>query len=164
MAAPRSSQPPTGAQIAWVAGVIVAAALALFTGHKLYTMARIRGFVGSRNVERHQLGRVEQELRMTRWGAESPRGSRYCFLQWQEDELWERAQSDCTYADRLHAGDPIEIVRLDGDREPYVIGGEIYASDGNFRLDRLFLGGELLALAVCITGASLARKRVAPVD
>ena len=54
--------------------------------------------------------------------------------------------------DRLRIGDPIEIVRLPGDSTPYTRDG-IFASDGNYALDHIFLVVEYAVIVVSIVGA-----------
>jgi hypothetical protein len=138
----------------WAAIVILVAALTLFTSHKLYTMGRIRGFVGSRLVEQHQVRRRSEEVVVR---GQPPRRSRFCFVHWLDGDAEERGQADCAYVDGVQEGDFIDVVRLERFGEPHIVAGEIYASDGNFRFDFILLAGELALLLGCIFGLVMAR-------
>ncbi|MBN9162495.1 MAG: hypothetical protein BGO98_23960 [Myxococcales bacterium 68-20] len=123
-------------------GIIFAAALALYTTHKLYTMCRIRGFVGEHRIEAHQVTGKTVER-----GAKS---RTFCFVSWAEDarenDRRHRVQVDCDYWETVKTDDRIEVVRLDGDGDAYLRGGDVYTSNGQFILDLVLLGAELAGI------------------
>src|SRR4051812_29208368 len=86
-------------------GIVLCIALALFTTHKLYTMCRIRGFFGARDVEAH---------RVTGKSIEHGRKHRtFCFLSWAEtdrqDDHAHRVQTECDFWETVKIDDRIEV-------------------------------------------------------
>ncbi len=132
-----SSETPSRPRL--LLGLLVAAALALYTSHKLYTMARIRGFIGERSIETHRVSDKQMETGV--------RDRLFCFLSWGDAETGGdrggRVQVDCDYWKRARIGDSIEVVRLDRGAEAHPVGADVYASDGNFEFDLLLLAAEL---------------------
>jgi hypothetical protein len=123
-------------------GILFAAALAIFTTHKLYTMCRIRGFVGERRIEAHRVtGKTVEHGEKDRT---------FCFVSWaedaREDDLRHRVQADCDYWETVKPDDRIELVRLDGDGETYLRGGDVYTANGQFIFDLVLLGVELAGI------------------
>jgi hypothetical protein len=116
-----------------------------FTSHKLYQMARLRGWVGHL--------RVEHKTVHAFWTQDASNG-RTCWVSWTNEDVTasgpHRTNMDCEHREHLKVGDPIEILYLpseDGPGDtPYLRNGDIYSSDGNFQFD---LGLLILELAGC---------------
>lgn len=123
-------------------GLLIAAALAVFTTYKLHKMARIRGFIGEVPTERYVvsgktrgIGRVRPSCYVWCSADTTGRGGEH------------RVQADCDYWEQLRILDPIELVRLDGDDELFLRQGGVYTSAGNFGFDFVLLAFELAAVA-----------------
>ncbi|HZS40807.1 MAG TPA: hypothetical protein VFF06_28435 [Polyangia bacterium] len=116
--------------------------LVAFTSHKLYDMARLRGWIGAVRVER-QVVRGKAQIE----GEHGP----VCWVSWTERAPTlpgnHRSNVECDRWRRLQIGAPIEVLYLpdpDGeDDHPYLRDGGIYASDGNFAFDLALLALEL---------------------
>ncbi len=122
-----------------VVGLLVCLGLGAYTTHKLYKMARIRGYVGSPEIEQQIVTDKRAEEARGRRGS-----TRVCWLHWETD----RVQADCDHWDAVRIGDTIELVAFDD--ELYLKDGDIYTSDGNFVFDLVLLAGELGGLVVCV--------------
>jgi hypothetical protein len=113
--------------------VLAAAAALLITVPKLFTMARIRGWLPGASQS--------TEIIAQKWDHPSRRGHAY-WIAWSERDIREvgphRLSVPRDRWERLAVGDRIAIVRLPRHRQPYLRDG-IYASTGNFLLDVLIL-------------------------
>ena len=124
-------------------GVVFAAALALFTTHKLYKMCCIRGFVGERRIEAHRVRDKTVE--------HGAKNRTFCFVSWaedaREDDRRHRLAVDCDYWETVKPDDRIEVVRLGEDSDIYLRGNDdIFASNGQFIFDLVLLGLELAGI------------------
>ncbi|HEU4732739.1 MAG TPA: hypothetical protein VFT22_32810 [Kofleriaceae bacterium] len=133
----------------YLAGLVIAAALAIYTTHKLHRMAQIRGIVGDAAVER----------RLVTGKRHYPgRRREICLLSWSDQRAGRASthevEADCDYWGRTRIGAPIELVHVHGDDgdddgDVYLRDGEIYTSVGNFCFDFALLAAELAAAIYC---------------
>lgn len=123
-------------------GLLLAAALAIYTPYKMYRMAWIRGLVGEAPVDRHVVaGKRQRASRST-----------VCLLSWGDRGAYRAStagevQADCDYWEHTSIGDTIEVVRAGNDL--YLREGSIYTSTGNFVVDFGLLFAELAAVLYC---------------
>jgi hypothetical protein len=124
----------------WWLMLVVAVGLTIYTTHKLYRMALIRGIIGSVPVQR---GFVADKTRSS-----GPRGET-CMLTWSDParEARRHVQADCDYWERRRIGDPIDLVRVGGN--DYLREGDVYASNGNFAFDFVLITLELASVIYC---------------
>jgi hypothetical protein len=127
-------------------GIVLLAALALFTTHKLYSMCRIRGFIGTRHVEAHHVTGKTVEHGVGPHGEQRT----FCFVSWAadatEDDRHHRVQVECDYWETVKEDDRIEVIRLADDDGIYLRGADVYTSDGNFIFDLVLFGLELFGI------------------
>jgi hypothetical protein len=128
----------------YLLGLCACLGLAAYTSWKLSKMVRIRehGDVITAVVARKE----------TKPG----RGGKSCYLVTSR----RRVQVDCDFWEDVHEGQTIELAIVDG--EPFVVGGDIYASDGNFVLDVVLLVAECIGAIYFVV--LLVRRRPRPHD
>jgi hypothetical protein len=127
-------------------GIVLMAALGLYTTHKLYLMCRIRGFIGVRHVEVHHVTGKTAEHGMGPGGRERT----FCFVSWAADAAADdqshRVPVECDYWETVKEDDRIEVIRLSDDGAIYLRGADVYTSDGNFIFDLVLFGLELFGI------------------
>jgi hypothetical protein len=126
-------------------GMVLMVALAIFTTHKMYSMARMRGFIGKRIITVHHITDKKRETSFR-----NAHEREFCFVSWaesaSENDPQHRVQVDCDRWRKLELGDRIEVARIDEDDSGHMIGAEVFESDGNFVFDMVLLGIELAGL------------------
>jgi hypothetical protein len=152
--APRSGGPSANGRARRNAllGVLFATALAIFTTHKLYRMAWIRGIVGDAQVQRRPVaGKTHHPGRRRE----------ICLFVLREQGAAGRSlrdvEADCDYWEQKQIGDLIDLVDT-GHGDLYLREGGIFTSVGNFIFDFVLLAAELTAAIYCV------RKRMEPID
>jgi hypothetical protein len=127
-------------------GIVLLAALALYTTHKLYFMCRVRGFIGTRHIEVHRVTGKTVEHGTSRRG----RDRTFCFVSWAadaaEDDRRHSVQVECDYWETVKEDDRIEVIRLGDDGDIYLRGADVYSSNGNFIFDLSLFGLELFGI------------------
>src|SRR5260221_140249 len=118
-----------------VATALLGAGGLLFTLNKLEKMEQIRGWKPGGTVRTQVIHEKFVGPRQRACGVyliDEDTGRRGPFPVYLEPEAWEH----------LRIGDPIEVVYLPGNSQPYARDG-VYASDGNFAFDRALVVVEI---------------------
>ena len=144
--APGSGGPSASGRERWSAllGVLFATALAIFTTHKLYRMAWIRGIVGDAQVQRRPVaGKTHHPGRRRE----------ICLFVLRDNRAAGRPrrniEADCDYWEQKQIGDLIDLVDT-GHGHLYLREGGIFTSVGCFIVDFVLLAAELTAVIHCV--------------
>ena len=124
---------------------------------KLYKMCQIKGWLPG--------APATQETITQKWNetpAEHPRGRDTYWIAWSDDDIRKvgdhRVNVPPDYWNNIDVGDQIDVVRLSGDRWPYLRDG-IFVSAGNFVFDGILLATEIGVAIAMIIGLIRNRRR-----
>ncbi len=148
----------------WVLALVASVALAVgVTGPKLCKMAQIKGWLPGAQVSR---------AAVTAKGVDRPQGRRQfedsywvCWAKGGDRGSWaERERVAPKVWQAMRVGDPLDLVRVPGDRRAYLRNG-VFVDWGNFAFDLVLFAG---ALAVAVASVvrllcwRLGRRRATP--
>lgn len=125
-----------------IAVLVISLVLALgVTIPKLYKMCQIKGWLPGASAT--------QETITQKWhqaAAENPLSRDSYWIAWSAEDIHKVGDHRTNVMPedwvRLYVGDQIEIVRLSGDRSPY-LRDDIFVSAGNFAFDGIFLAAQI---------------------